>query len=145
MQALAVVRDLRPAATANALVLELPLEYMARSGENQKLETMKTIFFVLFLLCASAAFGQNVLAQPSYTQPLVIVDHPQHASQHELAQPQSLLESSSYSYAKGELPLSDFEHPSQAEPLGDIARAYRKEHALAKKAGFVREKYVANK
>jgi hypothetical protein len=114
----------------------------AKTGE---LETMKLTFVLLYLLCASAAFGQAVLAQPSYTQPLVMVDHPQHASQHELAQPQDLLEHSGYTYAKGELPLSDFGHPSEQEPLGDFARAYRKEHASVKKAEFVFEKYVAKK
>lgn len=106
---------------------------------------MKLTFVLFILLCASAAFGQNVLAQPTYTQPVVIVDHPQHASQHDLAEPQDLLEHSAYTYAKGELPLSDFVHPSEPEPLGDIARAYRKEHALVKKAEFVFEKYVAKK
>lgn len=106
---------------------------------------MKLAFVLLYPLCASAAFGQAVLAQPSYTQTLVMVEHPQHASQHELAQPQDLLEHSGYTYAKGELPLSDFVYPSQPEPLGDIARAYRKEHSSVKKAEFVFEKYVAKK
>jgi hypothetical protein len=114
----------------------------AKTGE---LETMKLTFVLLCLLCASAAFGQAVLAPPSYNQPLVMVDHPQHASQHELAQPQDLFEHSGYTYAKGELPLSDFVHPSEPEPLGDIARVYRKEHASVKKAEFVFEKYVANR
>jgi hypothetical protein len=114
----------------------------AKTGE---LETMKLTFVLLCLFYASAAFGQVVLAQPSYTQPLVMFDHPQHASQHELAQPQDLLEHSGYTYAKGELPLSDFVHPSEPEPLGDIARAYRKEHASVKKAEFVFEEYVAKK
>ena len=116
-----------------------------RSGETGELETMKLTFVLLCLLCASAAFGQAVLAQPSYAQPLVMADHPQHASQHELAQPQDLFEHSGYTYAKGELPLSDFVHPSEPEPLGDIARAYRKEHASVKKAELVFEKYVAKK
>jgi len=106
---------------------------------------MKLTFVLLCLFFASAAFGQAVSAQPSYAQPLVMVDHPQHASQHELAQPQDLFEHSGYSYAKGELPLSDFVHPSEPEPLGDIARAYRKQHASVKKAEFVFEKYVAEK
>jgi len=114
----------------------------AKTGE---LATMKLTFVLLCLLCASAAFGQAVLAQPSYAQPLVMVDHPQHAAQHELAQPQDLFEHSGYSYAKGELPLSDFVHPSEPGPLGDIARAYRKEHASVKKAEFVFEEYVAKK
>ena len=104
---------------------------------------MKLTFVLLCLLYASAAFGQAVLAP--YTQPLVMVEHPQHASQHELAQPQDLFEHSGYTYAKGELPLSDFVHPSEPEPLGDIARAYRKEHTSVKKAEYVFEKYVAKK
>lgn len=131
------------------LVPGLPLTYVdfapAKTGE---LETMKLTFVLLVLLCllcASAAFGQAVFAQPSYAQPLVMADHPQHASQHELAQPQDLFEHSGYTYAKGERPLSDFGHPSEPEPLGDIARAYRKEHASVKKAEFVFEKYVAKK
>ena len=107
---------------------------------------MKLSFVLLCLLYASASFGQAVLAPPpSFTQPVVMVDHPQHASQHELAQPQDLFEHSGYTYAKGELPLSDFVHPSEPEPLGDIARVYRKEHASVKKAEFVFEKYVAKK
>ena len=106
---------------------------------------MKLTFVLLCLFFASAAFGQAVLTVPNYAQPLVMADHPQHASQHELAQPQDLFEHSAYTYAQGELPLSDFVHPSEAEPLGDIARAYRKQHASVKKAEFVFEKYVAKK
>ena len=139
-------RRLRRRGKVERLVPGLPLTHVdfapAKTGE---LETMKLTFVLLCLLCASAAFGQAVSAQPSYAQPLVMPDHPQHASQHELAQPQDLFEHSSYTYAKGELPLSDFVHPSEPEPLGDIARAYRNEHASVKKAGFVFEKYVATK
>jgi hypothetical protein len=139
-------RRLRRRDKVECLVPGLPLTYVdfapAKTGE---LETMKLTFVLLCLLCASAAFGQAVLAQPSYAQLLVMADHPQHASQHELAQPQDLFEHSGYTYAKGELPLSDFVHPSEPEPLGDIARAYRKEHASVKKAEFVFEKYVAKK
>src|ERR1700730_12202312 len=101
------------------------------------METMKLTFVLLCLFCASAAFGQAVLAQPSYTQPLVMVDHPQHASQHELAQPQDLFERSGYTYATGELPLSDFVHPSEPEPLDDIARAYRNLNDTVTTAMFV--------
>jgi hypothetical protein len=139
-------RRLPRGGNGECLVPELPVTHVdfvpAKTGE---LETMKLTFVLLCLLCASAAFGQAVLVQPSYTQTVVIADHPQHASQHELAQPQDLLEHSGYTYAKGELPLSDFVHPSEPEPLGDIARAYRKEHASVKKAEFVFEKYVAKK
>lgn len=137
-------RRLRRRDKGECLVPGLPLTYVdfapAKTGE---METMKLTFVLLCLLCASAAFGQAV--QPSYAQPLMMADHPQHASQHELAQPQDLFEHSGYTYAKGELPLSDFVHPSEPEPLGDIARVYRKEHASVKKAEFVFEKYVANR
>jgi hypothetical protein len=146
MLALSRFRRLRLGDNGECLVPGLPLTHVgfapAKTGE---LETMKLTLILLCLLCASAAFGQAILAQPSYTQPLVMVDHPQHAWQHELAQPQDLFEHSGYTYAKGELPLSDFVHPSEPEPLGDIARAYRKEHASVKKAEFVFEKYVAKK
>ena len=107
---------------------------------------MKTTLFVLCLLCATAAFGQTASVLPNYAQPMQIPDHPQHASQHEMAQPQDILEHSDYTYAKGERPLADFGiHPSEPEPLGDMARAFRIEHASAKKAAFVFEKYVAKK
>lgn len=53
---------------------------------------------------------------------------------------------SDYTYARGERPLADFGmHPSEPEPLGDMARAFRAEHASAKKAAFVFEMYVAKK
>jgi hypothetical protein len=107
---------------------------------------MKITLFALCFICATAAFGQSAPVLPNYSQPLLMPDHPQHASQHEMAQAQDLLEHSDYTYAKGERPLSDFgEHPSEPEPLGDIARACRREHALARKAQFVFEKYVAKK
>ena len=147
MLALAAFAGCPGGGNGECLVPELPLTHVdfvpAKTGE---LETMKLTFVLLCLLYASASFGQAVLAPPpSFTQPVVMVDHPQHAAQHELAQPQDLFEHSGYTYAKGELPLSDFVHPSEPEPLGDIARVLRKEHASVKKAEFVFEKYVAKK
>jgi len=53
---------------------------------------------------------------------------------------QSLLHCSAYSYAKGERPLWEFGPVSEPVPLGDVARAYRAEHALAKKAEVKLEK-----
>ncbi|MBZ5682731.1 MAG: hypothetical protein LAO24_21770 [Acidobacteriia bacterium] len=107
---------------------------------------MKTTLFILCLICATAAFGQTASVLPNNSQPIQIYGNPQHASQHELAQPQDILEHSDYTYAKGERPLSEFGMtPSEPTPLGDIARAYRKEHASARKADIVFEKYVAAK
>ena len=107
---------------------------------------MKTTICILFLICATAAFGQTASVLTSTSQPIQIYGNPQHASQHEMAQPQDILEHSDYTYARGERPLSDFGMElSQPTPLGDVARAYRKEHTLAKKADIVFEKYVAAK
>lgn len=107
---------------------------------------MKLSFILLCLLCATAAFGQTAAVLPNNVQPVQMVDHPQHASQHEMATPQDILEHSDYTYAKGERPLSEFGmSPTQPTPLGDVARAYRKEHASAPKAEFIFEKYVAKK
>ena len=105
-----------------------------------------SIMLVVTVLVATAAFGQTASVLPNYVQPIQIPDHPQHASQHDLAPPQDIFEHSDYTYAKGERPLADFGmHPSEPEPLGDIARTFRIEHASAKKAAFVFEKYVAKK
>ena len=98
---------------------------------------MKSTFFVLFLFCATASFGQAVAgistmnADPQVTQ---FYTHPQHAMQQSLASEQSLLNRSSYVYAQGERPLWEMMPPPVVTPLGDTARALRKEHASARKA-----------
>jgi hypothetical protein len=102
---------------------------------------MKTTLFVFCFLCATSAFGQIAASSISaQAQPIYVPDHPAHASQHDMAQEQSLLSSSSYSYAQGERPLWEFGEVAHPVPLGDIARAYRKEHAVAKKAEVILEK-----
>jgi hypothetical protein len=45
-----------------------------------------------------------------------------------------------YSYAQGERPLWEFGPISQPVPLGDVARAFRREKLDAKKAQVVLEK-----
>ena len=99
---------------------------------------MKITLFLLLLICATAALGQTatVLQGPVQQQPLQFVDHPLHASQHDLAQPQNILEHSDYAYAQGEQPLWQFGVAHEPVPLGDVARAYRKQRA-AKKAQVV--------
>ena len=108
---------------------------------------MKITLIVMCLLCfcASAAMGQAVGALSSQAQPVRLADHPQHASQHDLATPQNILQDGAYSYAHGEVPLSELGTITPEVPLGDVARAYRKEHALAPKAEIVFEKYVPSK
>lgn len=98
---------------------------------------MKIALFVICVLGATAAFGQASLTGSGLSNEPVIIQvptHPQHAAQQSLGSSQSLLESSSYTSAKGERPLWEVAVPSQQTPLGDSARALKKEHATLKKA-----------
>jgi hypothetical protein len=101
---------------------------------------MKIAVFFLCLLAAASAAAQNASAISAQTQPLRMAENPQHASQHEMAPEQSLLQRSAYYYAQGERPLWEFGPITQPVPLGDVARAYRAEHALARKAQVILEK-----
>jgi hypothetical protein len=108
--------------------------------DKDKDRFMKTAVIAFCLLCASAAFGQvgNVLT--SNPQPTVIADHPLHASEHAMADESNLRGSSAYTYARGEQPVWQFGTLKPETPLGDVARAYRKDHAAERKAVIVLEK-----
>ena len=108
-----------------------------------KANLMKTVFVAVCFLLATAAFAQSAPVQSSVAQPIQMVEHTQHASEHAMAQESSLLSSSSYSYAQGEQPLAQFGTLPQETPLGDIARAYRKEHTTTARATIVLEKQSA--
>jgi hypothetical protein len=99
-----------------------------------------TIFALCFLCATAAAFGQTASVLSNNPQPMQMADHPQQASQHAMAQESSLLGASAYSYAQGEQPVVDFGTLPRETPLGDIARAYRKEHSTVPKAVKVFEK-----
>ena len=101
---------------------------------------MKTILVVLFITCSALAWGQVVGSLSNQSVVIQIPDHPQHASVHDMATEQSLVGGSSYSYAQGERPLWEFGPVSEPVPLGDVARAYRKQKLTAKKAEIVFEK-----
>ncbi len=103
---------------------------------------MKTTFFVLFFLCAAAAFGQTAPVLPSQVQMVVMPEHVAHASLHEMAREQPLVggASDTYTYAQGERPLWEFGPVSVPTPLGDVARYYRREKLALKKAVFVLNK-----
>lgn len=102
---------------------------------------MKITLFALFLLCAGSAFGQVGASISSQAQPLQMADHIAHAEQHGMATEHLLVGSTdTYAYAQGERPLWEFGPVSVPVPLGDIARAYRKEKLTAKKAEIVFEK-----
>jgi hypothetical protein len=103
---------------------------------------MKTTFVVFFVLFAAAAFAQTAAVLPNQVQMVVMPEHPLHAEQHDMAAERPLVGGGGYSYAQGERPLWEFGPVSQPVPLGDIARAYRKEkeQTHAPKAGVTFEK-----
>jgi len=109
-----------------------------------RLNAMKTIFVVMFILFATAAFAQTAGVLPSQVQVLELPDHPLHAGPHAMATETPIVggDASTYTYAHGEQPLWEFGPISVPVPLGDIARAYRKEKEKvnAPKAGIVFEK-----
>ncbi len=110
---------------------------------------MKITLSVLFIIlctafCTTAAFGQIGAAVLS-NQPQIIesTSHPLHADRTPLATEHPLVGGGpeTYTSAHGERPLWEFGSPSpEPPPLGDVARAYRKEKVAAKKAEFVLEK-----
>jgi hypothetical protein len=103
---------------------------------------MKTTLWILclFCFCTTLAYGQapvgvNVLnSQPV---PLQVYTNPKHATHQAMAEEQSLLQPSAYTQAKGERPLWEVAKFPDAIPLGDIARALREEHSVAKKSEVV--------
>jgi hypothetical protein len=102
---------------------------------------MKKILFAIIFLGATAAFGQAG-ALSSQVAVIQIPDHPLHASLTPMACEHPLVggASDNYSYAQGERPLWEFGPVTEPTPLGDVARAYRKEKLAAKKAEVVYEK-----
>jgi hypothetical protein len=94
---------------------------------------MKTTIFALCVLCllATSAFAQNAPVLSNTPQVTQMFEHPQHAEVHSMAQETTLLGPNPYTYARGEQPLSEYgSSPMYETPLGDVARAYRKQHAL---------------
>jgi hypothetical protein len=96
-----------------------------------------TVFVFCFFLCATAVFGQSAPVLSNRPQMLQVPDNPAHASQHEMAVEQNILEHSAYTVAQGEKPLWEFGPVSQPTPLGDSARILRKQHEAAKKSDIV--------
>ncbi|HWW16590.1 MAG TPA: hypothetical protein VN310_18165 [Candidatus Dormibacteraeota bacterium] len=101
-----------------------------------------TIIALTFLcfLCATSAFAQSSAPVLSNTpSPIQMQDHPLHASEHAMATESNLLGASPYGYAQGEVPLAELGSFIYQTPLGDIARANRKEHTAVPKAAKVSE------
>jgi hypothetical protein len=98
---------------------------------------MKSALVAVFLFFASAAFGQNMASVGAMSsQPYIfeMPSHPLKATEKPLKTAESLLESSASTYAQGERPLWEFAPQTNPQPLGDVARALKKEHALDKKS-----------
>jgi hypothetical protein len=102
---------------------------------------MKTALLAVIILSAATALGQAGSISSQAVQ-LQMPDHPQHASLGAMASEHPLVggASDNYSYAQGERPLWEFGPVSEPKPLGDIARAVRKEKLSAKKAEIILEK-----
>lgn len=103
---------------------------------------MKKTVLAFFVLCAASAFGQAAGSISSQAQPVRFADHPEHAEPHAMATQTPIVggAADSYSYGQGEQPLWQFGPISQPAPLGDVARAYRKERLTGKKTALVFEK-----
>ena len=102
---------------------------------------MKKLFFLVVVcgFCAAGAAAQvsGAVSSAPTTSPLTITGHMQHAAQTPMATTQNLIGHFSTMSAKGERPLWEFMSVPTEVPLGDIARAIKKEHEGAKKAAFV--------
>ena len=104
---------------------------------------MKSCVF-LFAMCilgSVGAAGQTLVGNYWLTgqpQMLIMAEHPQHASQTPLAQEQDLRERSTYIYAQGERPAWEFMPPPRFEPIAEMARVFREQHATAKRAVLVK-------
>ena len=103
---------------------------------------MKTTLLILFILCATAAFCQSAPVLSNEANITTFYEHPAHAEPHALALEHPIVggASDAYDSAHGQEPLWEFGPVSEPVPLGDVARAYRREKTAAKKAEFVFEK-----
>jgi hypothetical protein len=91
--------------------------------------------FVVCVLCSMVAGAQvSAGAISSEAHALVMSGHPQQATQTALSFERNLMGHSTSTAVRGERPLWEVMPETPAVPLGDTARALRKEHATAKKA-----------
>jgi len=103
---------------------------------------MKTVFFLFCVMSATAAFGQSVAGasvMSAEPMPVTVPTHPRHADHQSLLTEQSLLGTSVNVSAHGERPLWEFAPKKVEIPLGDVARALREDHKVAKKSATVVE------
>jgi hypothetical protein len=105
-----------------------------------EIKKMKNLvfLFVVCALCSVGAVGQvSGGTMNSQAHALVMSGNPQHASQTAISAEHSLIGRSTTISAHGERPLWEVMPEAPVVPLGDSARALRKEHAAVKKAVIV--------
>lgn len=99
---------------------------------------MKTALLVFCLAFGTAAFGQvaasSISAEPTVTE---FHSHERQAVQHDMARPGNVMEESNSFVEHGVRPLWELAPPSHEIPLGDIARALKQNHVVAKKSSII--------
>ena len=109
-----------------------------------EIKNMKHLFFVSLAVCiffAVSAAGQVSGVLNAQPQMFEMPSHPQQASQQAMGQSRDIMERSVSVWGQGEKPLweamQEMGTLAAVTPLGDSARALRKEHVAVKKATIV--------
>ena len=100
---------------------------------------MKTILFAFCFLCTVSALGQNMIVSSTMVPTFQVTGHASQAGPTAMAEEKDLLEGSHVYIAHGERPLWEVAPTIHETPLGDSARALKKEHESAKRAEVVWE------
>jgi hypothetical protein len=98
---------------------------------------MKTLVFMLSMLCATGALGQTASVLSSEPQHIQLPSHPQHASQQPLAAEQNILGDTAPTIAHGVRPMWELVPATDEISLGEAARVQRRQHANDSKAPVV--------
>jgi hypothetical protein len=105
------------------------------------MKSLLIVFLAMCIFCAVGAFGQvNAVVMNAQPQMFEMPSHPQQASQQGMGQSHDIMERSASVWGQGEKPLWEAMQemgPASVTPLGDSARALRKEHTAVKKATIV--------
>src|SRR5450432_92521 len=115
---------------------------MVLEREIKTIKRCSILVLAICIFCAVGAFGQVNFssAQSAPVEGFQMSDHPETADRHVMGRERDLLEVSQTTFSQGEIPLweaMEMMPPRLVIPLGDLARAIRKEHELAPKAVMV--------
>jgi len=101
---------------------------------------MKTTLLLVFcFICTLGAFGQNAIVPSTLMSAFQVTGHAYPAGPAGMAATKDLLEGSQVYIAHGERPLWEVAPIIHETPLGDSARALKKEHEAVKRAEIVWE------